>query len=719
MNLPVLPTHYYVDHFHEMLSFVEHTYAAILDPSHREFVTTFRALTADEQRLLVRLINRRRQVFERTTLRYAEISNIDIAIDGLMRGQFIRALDVADYGEWLCSLNKQTLIDVARKAGFDGAKVSWIKSRLIDYVLTNVPFSCARTEDAVSCIVLVPNESLEYMLYLYFGKLQDDLKSFALRDLGILRTNDTVSFKARFADAAEAKACFYYSQLLDRLRSESLESYETAVQSLRHGPSDGGDHAHLLRARAALQVGQFFERQKEIALAIETYSLAPSPECSERLVRLLYAQGEKADARSHLERMIDDPDSDDQFTFAVDFYQRKFNGCRTSTATDLLRSGETIIVDDIYRGNPETGAAGVMRRNGARVYFSENTLWHNVFGLLFWEELFESGQLGCGFDWIPHCLTNGSFATAFASELERKLSAVRRGEAMPILLRSIAEYWGRPNGIVSWSAIGMEAVRDLLTFANAPAVATILELMARDFRAMRDGFPDLMILNDGAIRFAEIKSQGDAIRRNQLTRLRQMQSTGLSAVILRADYRFDGDQDYVVVDIETTGGWAASDRVIEIGAVKVRNHQVVGEWQSLVYPGRAIPASITRLTGITNAMVCEAPTFPDIAEGFRDFMGDGIFVAHNVNFDFGFLAQEYARLDTQFRFPKFCTCAGMRRHHPGHRSYSLVSLCETYGLSLKNHHRALCDAKATVGLLNLINRKREAEALLPRKTTDS
>ena len=175
------------------------------------------------------------------------------------------------------------------------------------------------------------------------------------------------------------------------------------------------------------------------------------------------------------------------------------------------------------------------------------------------------------------------------------------------------------------------------------------------------------------------------------------------------DYRFDPEQDYVVVDIETTGSWSSGDRITEIGAVKVRNHQIVEEWHSLINPQRPIPAKIVELTGITNQMVQDAPLFHDIADSFIAFMGDGIFVAHNVNFDYGFLSYEYERLERRFRFPKLCTCVGMRRRYPGHKSYGLGKLCATYGIALDDHHRALCDARAAARLLNLINKKRVDE----------
>jgi DNA polymerase-3 subunit epsilon len=231
--------------------------------------------------------------------------------------------------------------------------------------------------------------------------------------------------------------------------------------------------------------------------------------------------------------------------------------------------------------------------------------------------------------------------------------------------------------------------------------------MCRDFLGLRDGFPDLMCVKGGQVRFVEVKAEGDVVRRNQLTRLRQLESAGFASEIWRVDYRSDPGQVYVVTDIETTGGWAPADRITEIGAFKIRNHEVIGEWQTLVNPQRPIPAGITRLTGITNDMVRGAPLFSEIADDFMAFMEDGIFVAHSVNFDYGFISQEYQRLERRFRFPKFCTCAGMRRHYPGHRSYSLGTLCGIYEIDLVNHHRAMCDARAAAHLLNLINRKRE------------
>jgi DNA polymerase III subunit epsilon len=713
MKRPDLPVYYYHDHFVEMLSFVRTTYGSILTDEHGAFVSRFQSLSKDAQCLLIRMVNRRGAIFNCSLFRYPEISEVDRAAEELLACGQARPLLASDYDAFVVCLSKDMLFRGAKAAGWTDVRSSWAKPKLVEYFLAHIPFEVAAEHcGAAGFIALDEIRPLEFLLYLYFGKTERDLKNFALRDLGVLRTNKETSFQARFADGEEARACFHYSRLLDRLEVKSAIIYQETVSEIFGGPVCRSDYAADLRSRAACQAGQFFENKGEKELAVQLYRAGTSAECNERLARLLYATGRKVDAEELLRRMIDDPASDGEHVFATDFYARKFGGRRTGCCTELLRTGVTLTVDDTYRGNPEAGVAGVMRRQGYQVFFAENTLWQTLFGLLFWDELFESGQLHSSFDWLPHCLKDRNFVRLFEARICEKLEAIQSGNGLALLLRTVAARWGRPNGVFAWDHVDVDALRMLLAGASGAGLTTILRKMCEDFREMRDGFPDLMLAKDGKVSFLEIKAEGDAIRRNQLTRLRQLNNAAIRAEIGRVDFRFDPEQVYVVVDIETTGGWASSDRITEIGAVKIRNHQVVDEWHSLLNPQRSIPMKIVQLTGITNDMVCGAPLFVEVADSFMQFMEDGIFVAHNVNFDYGFIAREYERLQRRFRFPKLCTCAGMRRRFPGQRSYGLHSLCDIYGVDLKDHHRALCDARAAAELLNLINRKRE-EALPP------
>ena len=143
MTLPVLPTYYYLDHFKEMLSFVESTYASVLDADHHTFSQRFRALTSDEQYLFVRMTNRRGDLFCASHLKYAEIGDVGAAITNLMRNGFLRALAECDYLAWLCTLKKEALISIARDAGREEFRASWKKPQLIqniaDHTRSSIP----------------------------------------------------------------------------------------------------------------------------------------------------------------------------------------------------------------------------------------------------------------------------------------------------------------------------------------------------------------------------------------------------------------------------------------------------------------------------------------------------------------------------------------------------------------------------------------------------
>ena len=186
----------------------------------------------------------------------------------------------------------------------------------------------------------------------------------------------------------------------------------------------------------------------------------------------------------------------------------------------------------------------------------------------------------------------------------------------------------------------------------------------------------------------------------------QLRGAGFDVELVNVRYGVDPEQTYAVVDVETTGNRPGLHRITEIAAVRVRGGEIVDEFQTLVNPRRPVPAHISRLTGITDDMVAGAPEFAEIADRFEAFVGDAVFVAHNVNFDYGFVAAEFEMIDRAFRRPKLCTCASMRRHCPGHESYSLKRLCADLGIGLETHHRALCDARAAAALLGRINARR-------------
>ena len=163
---------------------------------------------------------------------------------------------------------------------------------------------------------------------------------------------------------------------------------------------------------------------------------------------------------------------------------------------------------------------------------------------------------------------------------------------------------------------------------------------------------------------------------------------------------------FVVFDLETTGAKTPPCRVTEIGAYRVREGKIVDEFHSLVNPETPIPFFITLLTGITDAMVRNAPKFAEVADAFLRFIDDSVLVAHNASFDIRFLNHEVGRLYEDYRVgnPSLCTVQLSRKLFPDVENHKLKTLADHFSIALVNHHRANEDAYATARIfLNLLD----------------
>lgn len=157
---------------------------------------------------------------------------------------------------------------------------------------------------------------------------------------------------------------------------------------------------------------------------------------------------------------------------------------------------------------------------------------------------------------------------------------------------------------------------------------------------------------------------------------------------------------YAVIDIETTGGSAQRDRITEVAIFVYDGNEIIDSFVTLVNPERSIPYFITRLTGITDQMVAHAPRFCEVARKIVEITENVTFVAHNVNFDYNFIRQEFMRLGYDYRREKLCTIQLSRKLVPGCRSYSLGNICKELNITIDYRHRAAGDALATIRLFD-------------------
>lgn len=169
---------------------------------------------------------------------------------------------------------------------------------------------------------------------------------------------------------------------------------------------------------------------------------------------------------------------------------------------------------------------------------------------------------------------------------------------------------------------------------------------------------------------------------------------------------------YSIIDIETTGGNASRDKITEIAIYVHDGEKVVDEFVSLVNPECLIPPYISRLTGITDEMVADAPKFYEIAKQIVKVTDGSVFVAHNAAFDYSFVREEFKSLGFNFSKDYLCTVKLSRKLIPGFRSYSLGNLCADLGINLENRHRASGDALATVKLFEMLLQKNQEQQVM-------
>ena len=159
---------------------------------------------------------------------------------------------------------------------------------------------------------------------------------------------------------------------------------------------------------------------------------------------------------------------------------------------------------------------------------------------------------------------------------------------------------------------------------------------------------------------------------------------------------------YAIIDIETTGGSARTEKITEIAIYLHDGNQVTGEYVTLINPERNIPYFITNLTGISNEMVEDAPRFFEVAKTIVELTEGKTFVAHNARFDYSFIRQEFKSLGFNFKRNLLDTVALSRKLIPGHQSYSLGNICNDLNISINGRHRAAGDALATVKLFEIL-----------------
>ncbi|MBZ2190685.1 VRR-NUC domain-containing protein [Pseudoalteromonas arctica] len=715
-----LPAKYYLAHFRELIEFVTSKCMHLLEPKHSEFISKINQLDEQSQCMLARVYSRKPYLVQAQSLNYEEITSPHQAIYTLKKAGILFEPNEQHYSQLLAHLTKPSLVELlsnySEKISF---KKSAAKGALVD-IAHEFFKACPQELAPLYSQYVINNRSdyYEYFEFLFAGKLSsgdvNHQNRFVMRDLGLTATREGHSESlSRFETLDEAQSNYLLNRYRLAFKNITDESDYVALASQVLVQAAHGAIAVVLKNKLLVRLyRQLKAVDSELAFSLLEGCVDDS-EAQEIQIREQYRLGNKEWVKARLEAIIENPLTDDLLYFADDFLMRKFNKKTRSRLSAMLADTQCVLeIDELYRGEVEQGVNDYYTRQGMAVFNTENTLWQSLFGLVFWHELFvESPYPPCNeFDIYPQVLRLGNFYEAQQTQINERLAQCQTSQALlNLVCKNAAQYFDQPNGLFRWRSNLLEPLEALILNSPLEALITHLTAMSKHYLQLKDGYPDLMVINNGQVHFEEVKAPGDKLRRNQLTTIDNLKNVGFTVHIAAVKWFVDPNRIYSVVDIETTGGLKGGNRITEIGLVKVQHGKVIDTWTSLVNPERHIPGFITSLTGISDSMVYNAPVFAEVVKPLIDKLAGSIFVAHNVNFDYGFIKKECEMAGHFFKMPKMCTVVESRKAFKGLKSYSLGNLSSHFNLNLTSHHRALADATATAELLLLIQQSQISE----------
>ena len=553
---------YYLGYFHYLLGFVEKKYAHILNESENAFLSAFAQLSEDEQCLYVRFSNRRASFFRTDKLKYAEITDIPSVIRSLIKKGFIEevaAKHLVLAGELLDIFNKAELMEMAKLLQLETkGKASLKKDEVLDWMMTVANFEEIITllqvnEQAIPTVIKVAYETeVQLIKFLFFGTRHGDMTEFVVRDLGFQTYQhfDEENLVPHFETRQEAEDKLKVS--LAREDFYLMQSAKIEADEIYHWFMDWADQHHKSLAeiavptfeRFALKVGMFLEKQKAFDEALSIFKLTGEHPSRERQVRILHKTKNLEEAKALCEQMLAEPQNADEQFFAIDFFNKldaQLQKKRVKkSVTQELHNAESISLDIDWKRQVELGVIHYYEERHQKATFTENHLWRSLFGLLFWDIIFDTESMAMHhpLQRSPSDLYKPVFFEKRKDKMQERLQLLEDEEAIRAYLYDtfFAKY-GITNPLVEWYGGLFPLLISLVEKLSAEQLSKVLLEIARDLRENLRGFPDLLVWDDGDYCFVEVKSPTDNLSNQQLYWLRFFATHGINSKVLRVEWK--------------------------------------------------------------------------------------------------------------------------------------------------------------------------------------
>ncbi len=561
MTSPDLPPKYYLDNYRYVLDFVRKLYDAILIESERQFLDAFDLLSEDAQCLFVRFTNRRGSFFKVNALSYPELSDIPAALTELIETGFIEGLGeqhTARADEVVDLFTKPELLMLTQAlAPVVMPAKSIRKPDLVRWLMHEYEAAdLIEGLDVLEPVVRVCYEVEAMMMrFLFFGNRHNDMTEFVIRDLGHVQYQSfqEENFSVRFETRKDVEDKLMISltgetfhEQKDELPPEEIYDWFMNWQGGLVGELSAV--AEPSYRRLVLKVGAWLERKKLPEQALSVYQLTDHAPSRERRARLLQRVGEITEALALCEDMIAHPQNADERFFGLDYREKIKNKKKrvVRRTTKALKEADAVPVPISFRYRVERGVMEYFREQGYEAAFSENEPWRALFGLVFWDIIYDTNvrAIHHPLQRVPSDFFLPDFYFKRESLLLARLEELSEREAyFDLVEKTHEEKFGTANVLVAWFDGMLELVQLIVRYLEPVQLCAILLEMAKQLRENTRGFPDLLIWKDDEYDFVEVKSPTDHLSSQQLHWQHFFEDIGVKSRVLRVEWTMEEEND--------------------------------------------------------------------------------------------------------------------------------------------------------------------------------
>lgn len=542
---------YYARNFQSLLDTVRERYDDLLTESELGLASAFDAASDPARRLYVRLISRKGPCFRVDLLSYDDVPDMLSATDELERVGLLERAQDAEPAEVLATLRKPELVDVAVALGADRA-VGNLRRNDIETGLAEQPGALRVALDRWPVVRPLGAEHVLVYRLLFFGNLGQDLSEFVVRDLGIVRYEDYPLDRElrHFGEREEIDHTLTlraYRHAVRDLLSEGLvdEALEIASEVL----SEVAWHptARPQLDRLLNRLGRELERAGRDEEALAIYERAESPPSRERRVRVLERLERLDEARALCDAMAEEPLDETERDAA------RVIGRRLDRKLGLGRGAKRKkrrVVELQVEADPERPIEALVAEHlaaeGRVALRTENWLWRSLFGLAFWDVIFEPlpGVFEHPFQSGPLDLHTADFRRRRESAVARRLDELRASEDLRSRLLPIYEAkYGLATSLVVWHSDFQETLLQSMDLVRGEDLALVADRLSRDLGRYRRGLPDLLVATEEAddsgpgFELWEVKGPGDQLRAEQKGWIDYLDEVGIRARLARITWR--------------------------------------------------------------------------------------------------------------------------------------------------------------------------------------